>query len=179
MDLIEEAYYCTTSDARWKANLKIDESSPDDFILAILNAQAEIDSFLYDTYAVPFTYGNIPPKIRWLCSDLAASIILAKVYTGMSPNETPYGKILFDKSMAQLKRLAEGEENLPGQVVLNSTPSIITNTQHTMAIFDLGPYKDAAFVESVHGMDGLESVEGIDGLGIYDYWSLLRAIYGC
>jgi len=170
MDPIENAYYCTADDVRLIAELQPSELSNDRVVALIEKAQAEIDALLGSTLPVPFNLGSVPAKIRWMCADLAASYVLMKVYIGAGTNQSPYGDILHERVMEQVKRIREGTEwviNSSGADV-SGLNNIVSTTPYAQAIFTRGAYRNPITMNAIEDF-GAAGVQG-SFFNMYNFW---------
>lgn len=174
IDPLAEAFYCSADDVRLVAGLKPSELTDDRVIALIEKSQAEIDAQLASTLPVPFTLGDVPSKIRWMCADLAASFTLMKVYIGTSPNQAPYGDIIFQRVMTQIQRIREGIEqviNAAGND-LSGIDNVLSSTPVRQAIFTRGSYKDGITLNILEDF-GLSPTEGARFFNLANFFFFL------
>ncbi len=175
IDPIENAFYCTEDDVRLIAELRKSELSDDRVRALIEKAQAEIDAQLASTLPVPFTLGDVPAKIRFMCADLAASFVLMKVYIGTAPNQSPYGDTLFTRVMAQMQRIREGIEQVVDSAGadVSGIDNVLVTTPNRQAIFTRGSYKDATLINVLEDF-GLDSAEAASFFNLGNFFFILH-----
>lgn len=86
--------------------------SDEDIQQFIETAEAHVDSFLSDTYEVPFL--NPPRIIKKITADLTVYFLTEALYTSFQPNSQEGNQTRYDRSMETLKSIRNGDIVLAG-----------------------------------------------------------------
>ncbi len=109
--------YCSLADSRRLFPVRGDEISNDDVNANIEKAEYDVDSGLAPMYDVPFDDAvkhpkGVPPKIRWLSTDLVVCILHSRLYDQGEINETDYGSRCYSRVNKQIADLVNCEAGL-------------------------------------------------------------------
>jgi phage gp36-like protein len=100
--------YCTPDDII--PLTKLAEGEPEEYFQPYIDkAVAFIDSRLSYRYVTPIQ-APIPPIIKSICADLAASYILDQHTTERYKEQTYYGDVLYKRAVVELERIIETGE---------------------------------------------------------------------